>query len=91
MLLPLNQINYEAKLQPIDKVPGEVRADSEAVSDTNEETLTLPERVIKSNQNNKLWNEIRSYLTNQKGLKKPEAYLKGLRVENGLLMKGNRL
>ena len=95
VLLPLNQIDYEAELQPIDKdhgeVPGEVRANSKAVSDANEKTSTLPERVMESNQNNKFCNKICLYLANQKGLEKPEAYLKGLRVENRLLMKGNWL
>ena len=91
MLLPPNRINHEAKLQPIDKVSSEVWADFEAVSDANEETLTLPKRVTEFNRNNELCNEIHSYLANQKGLEKPEAYFKGLRVENGLLMKGNRL
>ena len=46
---------------------------------------------MESNQNNELRSKIRLYLANPKGLKKPEVYLKGLRVENGLLMKGNRL
>ena len=91
VLLPPNRINHEAKLQPIDKVPGEVWTDSEAVSDANEEMLTLPERVTEFNRNNELCNKICSYLANQKGLEKPETYLKGLRVENGLLMKGNWL
>ena len=95
VLLPPNQIDHEAELQPIDedhsKVSGKVWADSEAISDANEETSTLPEQVTESNQNNKLCNKIRSYFANQKGLEKPEVYLKGLRVENGLLMKGNRL
>ena len=95
VLLPPNQINYEAELQLINKdhgeVPGKVWADSEAVSDASEETSTLPEQVTESNQNNKLCNKICSYLANSKGLEKPEAYFKGLRVENGLLMKGNWL
>ena len=95
VLLPSNRINHEAELQPIDKdhgeVPGEVWANSEAVSDTNEETSTLPERIMESNQNNELCNEICSYFANQKRLEKLEAYLKGLRVETGLLIKGNRL
>ena len=95
VLLPPNRIDHEAELQPIDKDHGKVLskvwADSEAVSDANEETSTLPEQVTESNQNNKLCNKIRSYFANQKGLKKPEAYFKGLRVENRLLMKGNWL
>ena len=95
VLLPPNWIDHEAKLQPIDedhgKVPSKVWANSEAVSDADEEMSTLPEQVTESNQNNKLCNEIRLYFANQKGLKKPKAYLKGLRVKNGLLMKGNQL
>ena len=95
VLLPLNRINYEAELQPIDKnhgkVPSKVWADSEAVSDANEETSTLPEQVTESNRNNELCNKICFYFASQKGLKKQEAYLKGLRVENGLLMKRNWL
>ena len=95
MLLPPNQIDYEVELQPIDKdhgeVSGKVWANSEAVSDANEETSTLPERVTESNRNNELCNKIRLYLANQKGLEKLEAYFKDLRVENRLLMKGNRL
>ena len=43
------------------------------------------------NQNNKLCSKIRLYFANPKGLDKSEIYLKGLRVENGLLMKGNWL
>ena len=77
VLLPPNRIDHEAELQPIDKdhgeVPGEVWADSEAVSDANEETSTLPKQVTESNQNNKLCNKICLYFANQKGLKKSEA------------------
>ena len=95
MLLPLNQIDHEAELQLIDedysKVPSKVWANSEAISDASEETSTLPEQVTESNRNNKLCNKIRLYFANQKGLEKLEAYLKGLRVENGLLMKENQL
>ena len=36
-------------------------------------------------------NEICSYLANPKGLEKLKVYLKSLRVEGGLLMKGHRL
>ena len=47
ILLPPNQIDYEAELQLIDedhgKVSSEVQADSEAVSDASEETSILPE------------------------------------------------
>ena len=95
VLLPSNRINHEAELQLIDedhgKVLGKVWANSEAVSDASEEMSTLPEQVTESNRNNKLCNKIYSYFANPKGLEKPEAYLKGLRVENRLLMKENRL
>ena len=46
---------------------------------------------MESNQNNKLCSEICLYFANPKGLKKPDTYLKGLRVENRLLIEGNRL
>ena len=64
---------------------------SDTNSNASDETLSLPERVIKSNQNNELCSKICLYLANPKGLEKSEVYLKSLRVENGLLMKGNRL
>ena len=68
VLLPLSQIDYEAELQPIDKdhseVPDKVQANSEAFSDSNKETSTLPEQVMESNQNNKLCNKIHLYLAN---------------------------
>ena len=51
----------------------------------------LLKRVIESNQNNELCSKIRSYLTNPKRLEKPQIYLKGLKVENRLLMKRNWL
>ena len=99
VLLPPNQIDHEAELQPIDedfskvsdKVPGEVWANSEAISDASEEMSTLLKQVMESNQNNKFCNKICAYFANSKGLEKLEAYLKDLRVENGLLMKGNWL
>ena len=99
MLLQLNQIDHETELQPIDKdhgkdhskVPSKVRADSEAVSDVSEETSTLPEQVTEFNQNNEVCNKICSYLANPKRLEKLEAYLKSLKVENGLLIKRNWL
>ena len=95
VLLPSNQIDHEAELQPIDKDPskvsGKVWANFEAVSNASEETSTLPEWVMESNQNNKFCNKSRAYFANPKGLGKLEAYLKGLRVENGLLMKENWL
>ena len=51
----------------------------------------LSKRVRKSNWNNELCSKIRSYLANPKGLDKSNAYLKGLKVKNRLLMKGNWL
>ena len=90
-LLPPNRINYEAELQSIDKNLGKVWANSETVSDISEETSTLPEWVTESNQNNELCNKICLYLANPKGLEKSEVYLKGLRVENRLLIKENQL
>ena len=95
MLLPPNRIDHKAELQPIeedyDKDSSKVWANSEAVSDTSEEMSTLPEQVTESNQNNKLCNKICLYFANLKRLEKPKVYLKGLRVENGLLMKENWL
>ena len=90
VLLPLNRIDYGAKLQLIEEDYTN-RADSDIDSNAKDETLPLPEQVIESNQKNELCSKIRLYLANPKELEKPEVYLKGLRVENGLLMKGNRL
>ena len=91
VLLPPNWIDHEAELQPIEENHGKVWANFETVSDANEETSTLPERVMESNWNNKLCNKIHSYLANPKGLAKPEVYLKSLRVKDRLLMKRHRL
>ena len=90
MLLPPNQINHEAELQPIEEDHAN-RTDSNTDSDVNDKTSFLPERVIESNRVNKLCSEIQLYLANPKRLDKPDAYLKGLRVENRLLMKENQL
>ena len=87
LLLPPNQIDFEAELQPIKK-NNKDHAD-QANFETSEEMSTLPERVIEFNQNNKLCSKICLYLANLKRLDKPEVYLKGLRIENGLLMKRN--
>ena len=46
---------------------------------------------MESNRINELYNKICLYFANSKGLDKLDAYLKSLRVENGLLMKENRL
>ena len=93
MLLPPNQINYEAELQPIEENNKDHAnwTNSDIDSNTNDKMSPLPERVIESNQNNEFCSKIRSYFANLKRLKKSEVYLKGLRVENGLLMKGNQL
>ena len=91
MLLPPKQIDHEAELQLIKKDHSKVWANSKAVSDASEETLTLPEWVMESNWNNKLCNKICSYLANPKRLEKLKVYLKSLRVENRLLIKKNRL
>ena len=90
MLLPPNQINHEAELQSIEEDHAN-QTNSNTDFDVNDKTSPLPERVIEFNWVNKLCSEIRSYLANPKRLDKPDAYLKGLRVENGLLMKGNQL
>ena len=90
MLLPPNWTNYEAELQPIEEDHAD-RTDSDTNSNASDKMLPLPEQVMKSNQNNELCSKIHLYLANLKGLKKREVYLKGLRVENRLLMKGNRL
>ena len=82
VLLPLNQIDYEAELQPINKDLGKVWANSEVVSDASEEMSILSEQVTESNWSNKLCNKICSYFANPKGLKKLKVYLKGLRMEN---------
>ena len=77
-------------MQPIEEDHAN-QTDSDTNSNASDETLPLPEWVIESNQNNELCSKICLYLANPKGLEKPEVYLKGLRVENRLLMKGNRL
>ena len=67
------------------------RINSDIDSNASDKTSPLLEQVIESNQNNELCSKICWYLANPKGLEKPEVYLKGLRVENKLLMKGNWL
>ena len=90
MLLPPNQIDYGAELQPI-KEDHANWTDFDTNFNASDKTSPLPERVMESNQNNELCSKIRSYFANPKELEKSEVYLKGLRVENGLLMKGNWL
>ena len=89
VLLPSNWIDHEIELQPIE----ENNKDHANWADlkTSEKTSTLPEQVMEFNQNNKLCSKIRLYLANPKGLDKPKVYLKSLRVENELLMKGSWL
>ena len=53
--------------------------------------LTLPKQVAKSNREDKLCKEIYEYLTNSKGLEKPDIFCKGLRVDDRLLLKENKL
>ena len=76
-------------MQPIEKSEKEHadQTNSNIDFDASNKMSPLPEQVMESNQNNKLCSKIRSYLANPKGLDKPDAYLKGLRVENRLLMK----
>ena len=92
LLLP-NQIDHKAELQPIEENNKNHadRTDSDTDFDTSDKMSPLPEWVMDFNQINKLCNKIYLYLANPKGLDKPNAYLKGLRVENSLLMKGNQL
>ena len=78
-------------MQPIKKSKGDDRTNSDTDSNASNETLPLPEQVMKSNQNNELCGKIRLYFANPKRLDKPDAYLKSLRVENRLLMKKNQL
>ena len=90
MLLLLNRIDYRAELQLIKKNHVN-QTDSDTDSNASDKTPLLPEQVMESNQNNELCSKIRLYFANPKGLKKPEVYLKSLRVENRLLMKENWL
>ena len=91
VLLLSNQIDHEAELQLIEE------NDKDHVNWTNFDTdfdasdkmSLLPEQVMETNQNNELCSKICLYLVNPKRLDKPDTYLKGLRVENRLLMKGN--
>ena len=93
VLLLSHRIDHEAELQSIEENNKDHTnwTNSDTNSDTSDKTSPLSKRVIESNQINELCNKIRLYLTNLKGLDKPDAYLKGLRVENSLLMKGNQL
>ena len=93
VLLPPNQIDHDAELQPIEENDKNHAnwTDSDTDSDISDKTSPLLEQVMESNQINELCNKIHSYLANLKGLDKPDAYLKGLRVKNRLLIKGNRL
>ena len=90
VLLSPNWINHEAELQPI-KEDYANRTDSDIDSNASDKMSPLPEQVMESNWNNELYSKICLYLANSKRLAKSEVYLKSLRVENGLLMKENRL
>ena len=89
LLLP-NWIDHEAELQVIEENHTDW-TNSDTNSNTSDKTSPLPKWVIESNQNNKLCSKIRLYLANPKRLKKLKVYLKSLRVENELLIKGNWL
>ena len=91
MLLPPNRIDPDTKLQPIEenKEDHANRTDSDINSNASDKTSLLPKQVMKSNQVNELCSKICLYLANPKGLDKLDAYLKDLRVENGLLMQGS--
>ena len=94
MLLLPNWIDHEAELQLIEKENNKDHADQtnfDTNSDASDKMSPLPEQVVESNQNNDFCIKIHLYLANPKGLDKPDAYLKGLKVENRLLMKGNWL
>ena len=93
MLLPPSHI-ASAEMQLIEEnKEGEKnhvdRTNSDTNSNASDKTSPLPEPVMESNQKNELCNKICLYLANPKGLEKPEVYLKSLKVENRLLMKGN--
>ena len=91
VLLLSNRINHEAKLQLIEESEDDHAKNhaNRANSNTRDKMSTLPEQVIEFNQNNELCSKICLYLANPKGLNKPDVYLKGLQVENGLLIKEN--
>ena len=93
MLLPLNRIDLDAKLQPIEKSEEDYanQTDSNIDSDASDKTSLLPEQVIESNRVDELCSKIYLYFTNSKELDKLDAYLKSLRVENRLLIKGSQL
>ena len=91
VLLPPNWIDQSAELQPIEESEGDNRINSDTDSNASNKTSPLPKQVMESNQNIELCSKICLYLANPKGLDKPNAYLKDLRVENGLLMKRNQL
>lgn len=88
VLLPPNCVG-PAELQPIEENEGNDRTDSDTDSNVSDKTSPLLKRVMESNRNNKLCSKICLYFANPKGLKKPNAYFKGLRMENRLLIKEN--
>ena len=93
MLLPPNQIDHKAELQLIEENNKDHAnwTNSDINSDASDKMSSLPEQVMESNQINELCNKIYLYFANPKELDKSDAYLKGLRVENRLLIKGNWL
>ena len=52
---------------------------------------TLSNQVKESNQRNALFIEVYEYLANPTNHDRPNVYLRGSRVENGLLYKDNKL
>ena len=78
-------------MQLIEESERDDQTNSDTNSNASDKTSPLPEQVIEFNQNNKLCSKIRLYFANPKGLDKPNTYLKGLKVENGLLIKENWL
>ena len=56
-----------------------------------EDLPTLPDWVKKANRRDALFTEVREYLANLVEHNRPTVYLRGSRVENGLLYKDNKL
>ena len=90
VLLPSNQISHEAELQSIEEDYID-RTNFDTNFNASNKTWPLPEQIMESNQNNELCSKICLYFANPEGLEKPKVYLKGLKMENRLLMKGNWL
>ena len=90
ILLPPNYVG-SAELQPIEESEEDDWTDFDTNFNASDKTSPLLDWVMESNWNNKLCSKICLYLANPKELEKLNAYLKGMRMENGLLIKGNRL